>query len=993
MSFNPLDHHLCFEKPRRLTDIASWHEHIPFAFTIMQMLKPKIFVELGTHKGDSYCAFCQAVDTLGIDAACYAIDTWKGDEHAGFYEYDILEELRKYHDPIYGHFSQLIQCTFDQAAEYFSDNSVDLLHIDGLHTYDAVKHDFENWLPKMSVHGVILLHDINVREREFGVWKLWEELKDKYGSLEFKHGHGLGVLIVGTDIPRDILTLLYAKEQNLSITKFFSELGNKIVLDHKFESDIQSKDIKIGDLENGLRAKGIKIGDLENSSRTKDIKIGDLENSIQSKDIKIVDLENSVQYKDIKIVDLESDVQSKDVNIVELKSDIQSKNAKIEDLENNIQYKDTQISNLNGGTVVLNNKLNSLESSLGFRFVHYVRLKIGKIFPDSTIRGDFRRIVLRSIRIIADEGIRSYFRRAYLKIKRGELKTVCKRIENIENRDAQLQIWIARNEPSSAKLEQYRKDVKNFKYRPKISIITPVYNPDIEWIKAAVESVLSQAYDNWELCIADASTKEAIKKCLKNYAEKDSRIKVKFLVENKGIAENSNEALSIATGEYIGLLDHDDEISPDALYEVVKYLQDNDADMIYSDEDKIDINGNRTGAFFKPDWSLDMFLSLMYTCHFGVYNKKIIDDIGGFRVGYNGSQDYDLVLRFVEKANNIHHIPKILYHWRMVPGSVAEAVDAKNYAYVSAKKALTDYIGRNNICGEILDGTWKGSYRLRRELCKTPLVSIIIPTKDRKDVLKKCIDSILGNTSYTNYEIIVVDNNSTEKDTCDYFEELKRETNIKILQYKKDFNFSAINNFAVKNASGDVILFLNNDTEIISKEWINAMVEHIQRDEVGIVGCKLLYANDKIQHAGVILGIGGVAGHSHKYFQDSDPGYLYRPHIIQNVSAVTAACMMIRKDVFESVGGFDENIVVAFGDVDLCLKIVDKGYMIVYTPYAKLYHHESLSRGYEDNPEKQERFSREVKYIREKWGNTIDKGDPYYSHNLTLIKEDFSIGI
>ncbi len=561
-------------------------------------------------------------------------------------------------------------------------------------------------------------------------------------------------------------------------------------------------------------------------------------------------------------------------------------------------------------------------------------------------------------------------------------------------------VWMLKNETNAAKLEHYKKEIISFEYQPKISIVTPVYNPDVAWIKAAIESVINQVYENWELCIADASTKKDVRKCLEAYAKKEARIKIKFLSENKGISGNSYEALSLATGEYIGLLDHDDELSPDALYEAVKYLQNNrSADIIYSDEDKIDIKGNRTDPFFKPDWSPDRFLSHMYTCHFGVYRKKIIDEIGGFREGYDGSQDYDLVLRFIEKTNCIHHIPKILYHWRIVPGSAAGSNDAKKYAFTAAKRAINDYLKRNNIQGEVGDGFLLGSYHVKRKLLKTPLISIIIPTKDNVKILKKCINSILKNTSYPNYEIIIVNNDSIEKMTYDYFKELKRTVCIKILDFKKDFNFSAINNFAVKSAAGEIILFLNNDTEVILKEWLSAMLEHAQRNEVGAVGCKLLYPDKTIQHAGVILGINYldgeniVAEHSPKYIPYNNHGYFGKACVIHNLSAVTAACMMLRKDVFEEVGGFDENLAIAYNDVDLCLKIREKGYLIVYTPYAQLYHYESQSSGYDGTEDKKERFLKEIKYIRKRWGEVIDKGDPYYNPNLTSDRVDFSIRI
>ena len=559
------------------------------------------------------------------------------------------------------------------------------------------------------------------------------------------------------------------------------------------------------------------------------------------------------------------------------------------------------------------------------------------------------------------------------------------------------ELWILKNEPTKADLKQYKKEIQNFNYQPKISIVTPVYNPDVAWIKAAIESVINQVYQKWELCLADASTKEDVKKCLKTYSEKDPRIKVLFLPDNKGISGNSNEALSLATGEYIGLLDHDDELSPDALYEVVKYLQVNpDADMIYSDEDKIDLEGHRSDPFFKPDWSPDMFLSCMYTCHLGIYRKKIIDDLRGFREGYDGSQDYDLVLRVIEKTDSIHHIAKVLYHWRTVPGSTAAKGEYKSYAFVAAKKALSDFINRKCIKGQVIDGVWTGSYHINRDLLGNSLISIIIPTKDNVKVLKKCIDSIFKYTKYNNYEIIIVNNNSTENSTYDYFEIIKKMNNIEILDYEKDFNFSAINNFAVEKAKGDYILFLNNDTEIISENWLDSLLKQAQRKEVGAVGCKLLYPNETIQHAGLVLGMGmhKIAGQPHQHFPRSSYGYMGRVAIIHDVSAVTAACIMMRKEVFEEVGGFDEiNLAVAYNDIDLCLRLKQLGYLIVYTPYAELYHHESLSRGFEDSPEKQARFLSEARYIREKWGNLIDEGDPYYSKNLTLEKGDFSIRI
>lgn len=564
-------------------------------------------------------------------------------------------------------------------------------------------------------------------------------------------------------------------------------------------------------------------------------------------------------------------------------------------------------------------------------------------------------------------------------------------------------LWILQNEPSEVQLAQIREECARFSYRPKISLVTPVWNTDERWLRRAIESVLEQVYDNWELCIADGgSTQESVEWILKEYAEKDSRIKVKVLGENKGISGNSNEALSLATGDFIGLLDHDDELAPFALYEVVKLLNEKrHVNFIYSDEDKVDEKGRRNNPFFKPDWSPDQFLSHNYICHFSVIRREIVQRVGGFREEYDGSQDYDLFLRVTEMLDDeeIAHIPKILYHWRMIQGSAADSVEAKPYAIVAAKKALADALYRRGVKASVADGPFSSSYRVRYEIMGSPKVSIIIPTKDKVGVLQTCVTSIFDKTDYENFEIVIVDNQSCEPETHDYYQQIRNNPRVRILEYKNPFNFSAINNFAVAHADSEYLVLLNNDTEIITGEWLTAMLEHAQREEVGAVGAKLLYHNNTIQHAGVVLGITGspgekgIAGHSHKHLSDRALGYFLRPHLIGNVSAVTAACMMVRRDVYEEVGGFEEDLVVAFNDVDFCLKIRDKGYLIVYTPYARLYHYESLSRGYEDNPEKQARFLKEVRYVREKWGDYIDIGDPYYNPNLTLENEDFAVDL
>jgi len=530
-------------------------------------------------------------------------------------------------------------------------------------------------------------------------------------------------------------------------------------------------------------------------------------------------------------------------------------------------------------------------------------------------------------------------------------------------------------------------------YRPKISIVMPAWNTEEKLLRKAIDSVLNQVYDNWELCIVDGgSTKPHVRKILEEYVRKDKRIKVKFLPKNLGIAGNSNEALKLATGEFVAFLDHDDELAPFALYEVVKLLNEKpDLDFIYSDEDKVDEKGRRRDPFFKPDYSPDMFLSVNYICHLSVIRKSLVDKVGGFRLGYDGSQDYDLFLRVLEHTDRIAHIPKILYHWRMTETSAATSTSAKPYAYGAAKKALADAMKRRGIEIEgVYDGLWPGSYRVKYKIKESPKVSIIIPIKDKVVVVKRCIDSILNKTTYQNYEIVIVDNNQ-EDETLEYYKTVKNHSKIRILEYNKPFNLSAINNYAVSKVNSEFILFLNSSTEVVTSEWLSAMIEHAQRKEVGAVGAKLLYPDNTIRHAGIILGVGPyrVAGLSHEHMSNNFSGYFGRPHIIQNVSAVSMDCMLTKKSIFEAVGRFDEvNLTTSLGGLDYCLKLREKGYLIVYTPYAVLRYY-----GPKDCKhviENQKTFLKEVEFLREKWKDFLNN-DPYYNPNLTKGKTDFSI--
>lgn len=549
------------------------------------------------------------------------------------------------------------------------------------------------------------------------------------------------------------------------------------------------------------------------------------------------------------------------------------------------------------------------------------------------------------------------------------------------------QTWIYNNEPTESELELQRIEIDNWINPPKISIVIPVYNTPPVILQEAIDSVISQTYPKWELCIANGSPDNCdINSILESYAKKDQRVLVKNLESNEGIAGNTNAAIDMASGDFVAFLDHDDLLAPFALASIAEAIHEEPcADLIYSDEDKITEDGaTRFNPFFKPAFSPDYLLGINYICHILVIRKSLGGELGWIRNGFEGAQDFDLVLRVSEKARVIVHIPQILYHWRAIPGSTALIIDAKEYATTSGLKAVTEHLARLGIKGSVVQGPVPTSYKVKYELSEKPLVSIIIPSNDHADDLKKCIQSILEKTTYSNYEILIIENNSKDQRTFDLYAELKKNQVIRILHYDQPFNYSEINNFAVKQAKGEVFLFLNNDTEVISPDWIEQMLVYAIRSDIGIVGAKLYYPDNTIQHAGVIIGFSWIAGHADLHAPRESLGHVLSLQMARNLSAVTGACMMVRKQVFEKIGGFDKNFILAFGDVDICLKAITMGYRNVWTPYAELYHFESKTRGYEDSPEKQRRFMKETNYFRIIWNNVLLKGDNFYNPNFLL---------
>lgn len=527
------------------------------------------------------------------------------------------------------------------------------------------------------------------------------------------------------------------------------------------------------------------------------------------------------------------------------------------------------------------------------------------------------------------------------------------------------------------------------------SIAVPVFRTPAKFLCEMIESVRSQSFPFWELCLANADPEDReVVEILERYCREDRRIRVKNLKENKGISENTNAALAMARGEFVGLLDHDDLLAPDALYEMAARLEkDGGIDVFYTDEDKVTTDlSEHFQPHLKPDFNLDLLRSNNYICHFFVVRREIAERIGGFRPEFNGAQDYDFIFRCTEEAEKIVHIPRILYHWRVHSASTADNPASKMYAYEAGKRAIEGNLERSGVRGVVSLRQDYGFYDVHYPVEGEPLVSILIPNKDQKETLMHCIHSVLETSTWKNLEILIIENNSEQEETFACYRELEKDPRIRILTYPgKTFNYSAINNFGVQQAKGEYLLFLNNDIEVITPDWIEQMLGNCQRPEVGIVGAKLYYPDNTIQHAGIIIGIGGIAGHAFLGLARAKSGYLHKASLQMDYSAVTAACMMMKAEAFRKAGGFEEKLTVAFNDVDLCLRTVEQGWLVVYDPHVEMYHYESKSRGAEDSEEKLRRFQQEIEFMRTRWIRLLKDGDPNYNPNLTLSKWNYSL--
>lgn len=641
--------------------------------------------------------------------------------------------------------------------------------------------------------------------------------------------------------------------------------------------------------------------------------------------------------------------------------------------------------------------------------------KCGFFVELEDLEGDFIYLVLRSKRgkavypvslkrsVILQKKVHKYTKKAVHYYQTHGLsalfaKSVGK-LEQVSKRPVVYQKWIQKHLPNPGELQRQRKTT--FAIQPLISIVVPLYRTPPQYLEQMIASVQEQTYGNWELCLSDGSGEDSpIRGILKQWEQKDSRIRVLHHPQPLKIAENTNAAIEASNGEFVAFMDHDDQITPNALYECVKAINQNtQIQMLYSDEDKMSMDGHQ---FFqphmKPDFNQDLLCTVNYICHLFVVRRDVLDRVGMLRPEFEGAQDYDLILRCTEAVEEarrmewIYHIPKVLYHWRSHEDSTSENPESKRYAFEAGQRAVQAHYDRIGVKAEVFAGEYPGLYRTRFLRDRDPLISVIIPNKDHRDDLKRCLDSLTEKSSYTNLEYIIIENNSELEETFDYYWELEAsDLPVKVIFWEKEFNYSAINNYGVTFAQGEYYLFLNNDTQVINSDCIEELLGYCMRPDVGAVGARMYFEDDTIQHAGVVIGFGGIAGHCFVMQPRGYSGYCHRIISAQNYSAVTAACMMVPREVFQEVEGFCEELAVAFNDIDFCMKVRRTGKLIVYNPYAELYHFESKSRGLEDTPEKVARFNQEIAIFEKRWPDILRKGDPYYNPNLTLDSQNFSL--
>lgn len=1020
-----------FLHPRHVPTSA-WLEHAPFAFWLMETLRPQLLVELGTHNGFSYFSFCQAVQELRLPTRCYAVDTWEGDDHAGFYGEEVFAAVNAINLEHYRSFSQLMRARFDQALPYFPDNEIDLLHIDGRHGYDDVLEDFTTWQPKLSDRAVVLFHDTNVRERDFGVWRLWRELSTQYPSFEFFHCHGLGVLGVGADLPEGLRTLFASgTEEAAAVRNIYSALGSAVSRS-AHNNHLHSELHRIDHRANQLQHEADNLQQVLTQHRAQ--AQAELQAQLEAGERLRIALEQSREHSD----QLLNEIQNLRGVIGEQQQQIEAGNKLRAEQETQISASSSVLANREAAMNALRDELTSERNNIAF--------ELASVRNQWTQQSASYSMVAQRLSIIES----STFWRASAPLRKS-LKWLPSGVRRNARHAIKAAWWAitphrtperlrflraqrtsaagysdAHTPPSAAYTpineigfaptpigagksgivasaagryafqtasnsyvyvpphppSDLDRRLAAMKRAPLFSIVVPTYNTPLDLLYSLVASVESQWYPRWELIfVDDASSTEELRDALRQF--NDPRIRSIFSPVNRGISDTTNAAIEAATGDFVVFLDHDDELTLDCLWELALRIESEDPDFIYSDEDKIAPDGTFVTPFFKPDWSPDTMMSTMFTCHVMCVRRSVIQTVGGLRKEFDGAQDYDFVLRVVEHTSRIAHIPKVLYHWRMIPASIAEDLNAKPYAIIASRQAREAALKRRNIVGTLEAVTQvDGYYRVKYDIQNNPLVSIIILNKNNSDLLEKCVCSIIEKTSYRNFEILILDSGSTEPEMIKTLQKLSLQEKISIIEHNKSFNYSEINNFGAHCAQGDIFVFLSSGSEVTCNGWLERMGGYAQRAHIGAVGAKFIYPNTRIvQHNG-ILNLDDGPGYAFMGYEADAPGYFMRNLLEWNCIAVIGDCLMIERKKFEISNGFDERITGAYSDIKLCFYLLDRGFYNIVCPSVELINHEILSHGKDDlSEERSARLQRELKLIRQLSPQHFMK-DPFHNPNL-----------
>ena len=1051
-------------QPDRLTDVRSWHGHIPFAFWVIEAAEPRTVVELGTHKGDSFAALCQRVNEIGLDATCYAVDTWAGDEHSGLYGEEVFSEVSEYFASHFGGIAKLLRMYFEDALGLFDDGSIDLLHIDGYHTYEAVFEDFAKWLPKMSASGIVMLHDIAVREDGFGVWRFWEEVSRRYPNVAFTHSSGLGVIAVGESVPPAFGALArdFALEPSLVARVFesagrFCELKSEtqvklreaedvrrdyaqhaanleahrnLLLDrtYQMERQLREQEEEIAQMGADLRRAADELTRQRGRAEHAMVRLAEV--SAQRDEILASEawrataparqaaylVKRSVGWTRF-IRPMAAALEPEQGCVAETNGahmralgglvryavsglsprpglyrfDIELEYGKPEEVEAHILRTSSE-----GQTQVV--AKTSFDSSGTANISVHSGLLAGEVelaLVGVTARYRIRRFAVTPAVVVANPVLGKVISGVVSGVEVVASKEIAAEIAS-EVSDPYIE-WIERNERvTSRDRELIREEIAAWRHQPLISVIIPVYNTPREYLVNAIESVRAQVYPHWELCISDDASRDFdIEELLAEYLS-DPRIKVRRNSENGGISANTNAALELADGDYVAFLDADDELAELALYFVAREINAfPSAELIFSDEDKLDQAGRRSGPYFKPEFSPELMLGKNAVTHLAVYRASTVRDLGGMRSELDGSQDWDLALRLFEAKGGsrevIRRIPRILYHWRVLPGSTAMSTSEKHYAVDAGREAVLSHLRRQGVEADVLpvERSWSRN-RIRVPIGdKPPRASILIPTSGDYELLRTCLDSLIQQTDYPDFEtLVIIDDWPKDDRTLAYLETLKAVGKVSVLRYsrapRQGFNYAMVVNRLAKEATGEVLVMLNDDTEIIQGDWLGNFMSTLSLPGVGVAGAKLLYPNGEIQHAGVVAGLGGSAAHAYVGWAADDPGYFDDLLLLRNSSAVTGACLAVRRSTFEELGGLDEqHLAVSFNDTDFCFRTWKLGLRVVVDPSVTVVHRESVSRGLDDTWLKRRRFEKEAAFLEERWGNII-ADDPFYNPNLVL---------